>query len=216
MADKASYRGPEVHSSGRTLTRCSQLGSVVLIMAGFVASLVVAGCGAGPAPQGFGEGHIDIAVGSSADGGGQLVVDYDIVEAIQLFFNTCLGGSGPDCTGGVVLFSGEDPGFAPIEDAEPAEGIFPLAEGTPVSIELTSKDAETSLFIGGSALNDTGDSTELGTAIEGLHIHGEWRLVLPGGQAPADEYFLGFKMTTTSPAYTESDPFGVMLEVSPE
>jgi hypothetical protein len=157
---------------------------------------------------------VDIGIGSTEVGGGALVADYDFAMEVPVFFNTCLGGSGALCDGGILLYSGEDPGFAPIEEEEPEESVFPLEEGTEVSLEVTSKDAAAGLFIGGQSLGAVGDSAVLGTAIEGLHTHGEWQLTFPGGDEPMGDYFLGLKLTESSGTYADSEEFVVVLTPS--
>lgn len=57
----------------------------------------------------------EIVIGSTRNGGGDLTVQYDFDEPIPLYFDQCLGGSGDDCAGGVVLYSSPNPGFAPRE-----------------------------------------------------------------------------------------------------
>lgn len=176
--------------------------------------LVLAGCGAGGAPDGFGEGHSDISIGASDEGGGALVVDYhDADEPIGVSFSSCIGGSGETCEGGVVLYSSEAPGFGPVEEAEPDEGVFPLEEGTEVSIEITAIDDGASFFISEATLDEVGESAVIGIALEGLHVHGEWRLALPGGEEPLAAYTIEFVLTTTSAAYESSEAFTVTLTV---
>ena len=177
------------------------------------AAMLGAGCGAGSAPPGFGQNHGDIAIAATGNGTGEIAVDYDASNPIEVFFNTCIGGTGAECEGGFILYSSEAPGFDALFDADQENGLFPLAAGTPVSIELTSNDAGTSFFMNGTSLTQPGDSVVIGVALEGLHVHGEWQLTLPGGVPPTGEYFIGFKLTTTSQQYTESAPFGITLTV---
>lgn len=176
-----------------------------------------AACGPGPAPEGWGaDPHVDIRIGSSAPAGGALVVEYDFSREVAVGSPQCIGGAGPECSGGIVLRSGEAPGFAPQRDDDPAESIFPLVAGTRVHLELTASSPAASYFISGTSLSSVGDSVLLGEALDGLHVHGDWQVVLPGGTEPEDDYFLGFKLTTDSPLYTDSDEFVVTLHVGDE
>jgi hypothetical protein len=152
-------------------------------------------------------------MGSTQHGGGALAVEYPFEQAVEVSFSQCIGGSGETCDGGIALYSGEAPGFAPLEEDEPDEPFFVLEEGTPVSVERTAGDAAASFFFGGVNLAEPGDSVLFGTAIEGLHQHGEWQLALPGGEEPQGPYALGLKLTTTAPEYTESEEFMVMIVV---
>jgi hypothetical protein len=57
----------------------------------------------------------EILLGATRVGGGQLAAQYAFAEPIQLFYDQCIGGTGDDCLGGVVLYSSPNPGFAPRE-----------------------------------------------------------------------------------------------------
>ena len=57
----------------------------------------------------------EIVLGSTRMGGGDLAAQYDFDEPIPLYFDQCIGGSGDDCAGGVVIYSSSNPGFAPRE-----------------------------------------------------------------------------------------------------
>lgn len=52
-----------------------------------------------------GHEHIEMPIGSTEDGGGELAADFDFDLAVPVFFDTCLGGSGDECSGGVRLYS---------------------------------------------------------------------------------------------------------------
>ena len=57
----------------------------------------------------------EVLIGSTADGGGALAARYDFDAPIPLYFDQCIGGSGDDCAGGVLIYSSPNPGFAPQE-----------------------------------------------------------------------------------------------------
>lgn len=57
----------------------------------------------------------EIFLGSTLDGEGQLVAQYEFETVVPLYFDQCLGGTEPDCAGGVRLYSATNPGFAPKE-----------------------------------------------------------------------------------------------------
>jgi len=59
--------------------------------------------------------EVEIVLGSTRDGGGDLAAQFDFDTPIPLYFDQCVGGSGDDCSGGVVLYSSPNPGFAPRE-----------------------------------------------------------------------------------------------------
>src|SRR4029453_646920 len=85
---------------------------------------------------------VEIVIAASADGGGMLVAhpEFDVEEAIPLSFSQCFGGSGDECEGGTRLFSAVNPGLSPIEENEPAESLFTLADATQVTLELLAID----------------------------------------------------------------------------
>jgi len=174
---------------------------------------VISGCGPGPAPENWGraDDHFDILIGSTASGGGALVADYDFSEEVAVGAPQCIGGSGATCAGGVVLRSAEAPGFSPQEVADPEAGIFPLVEGVQVRLVRTDGSPEASLFIAGTSLSAVGDSVVLGQALEALHVHGDWQIILPGGQEPAGDYFIALKLTADAERYAESEEFVIVL-----
>ncbi len=147
-----------------------------LLTIALVATTLSTGCGAGSAPPGFGEDHGDIEIAASGNGTGQILVDYDASDPVEVFFNTCIGGTGDDCEGGFVLYSSEEPGFDALLEADTQNGLFPLAAGTPVSIELTSNDSGTSFFMNGTRLSQPGDTVVIGVALEGLQWYASGRL----------------------------------------
>jgi hypothetical protein len=57
----------------------------------------------------------EIFIFSTQPSGGALRAQYDFDAPIPLYLDQCIGGSGSDCAGGVVLYSSTNPGFAPRE-----------------------------------------------------------------------------------------------------
>ncbi|MFN2377573.1 MAG: hypothetical protein ABR538_13620 [Candidatus Binatia bacterium] len=157
----------------------------------------LAGCGGvGAPPPGWGEDdHGDIEIGATGDGEGALAIDFDFEEAIEVAFSQCFGGSGADCSGGIRLYSSEEPGFALLghdghghdHGHDDDESLFPLPDGVEIELEVTAADPEASLFLEGKTLQNAGDRGELGETPD-LHAHGSWQLALPGGEEPADSY----------------------------
>jgi len=150
--------------------------------------------------------HVEIFAASSSDGGGALVAhaEFDVNEAIPLFFSECLGGSGAECDGGTRLFSAVNPGISPLEASEPDESLYALAESTTVTLAVTAIDAGLTLRLGDALLDGVGDSVDLGTTPE-FHADLESQLALPGGGEPSGTYSASFKLTTSSAIYTASE-----------
>lgn len=140
-----------------------------------------------------------------------LVADYNFACEVHLGAPQCIGGSGPDCSGGIVLRATEDPGFSPQERDEPARSRFVLPAGVQVRLERVDGSPEAGFFVAGVGLRDGGDSVVLGEAPGGLHVHGDWQLLLPGGAEPAGDYFITLRLTTDAPGFAASEPFVVVL-----
>ena len=92
-----------VEDGGRSRLHAALLATAIL------AAASAPGCGAGSAPPGFGQVHVDIAIAGTGNGTGRIAIDYDASDPIEVFFNTCIGGTGADCDGGFVLYSSEAP-----------------------------------------------------------------------------------------------------------
>ncbi len=89
--------------------------------------------------------HMELFVGSTQAGGGQLTTDFDFSKALPLFLNECLDGVGDQCTGGTALYTSVNPGIEPLEESDPGASLYVLDEGTPVSIEIISIDSPLSM-----------------------------------------------------------------------
>jgi hypothetical protein len=181
---------------------------------------------AGSTPQTFfrlGSGHdgepehVEIVVASDADGGGALVAhpEFNTSEAIPIFFSECLGGTGEDCDGGTRVYTTANPGFEPLEEAEPEESLFPVADGTPVTVEVTElatlpEGRGLSFRLGDTALDHVGATALLGNAPE-FHADLEAQLTLPGGGEVSGTYSATFRLTTTSSQYQSSNTVTVMF-----
>jgi hypothetical protein len=62
------------------------------------------------------EEEIDMPIASTAFEAGRLTLQYDLAaDPVEISFNQCLGANDEPCTGGTILYSGSQPGFAPKE-----------------------------------------------------------------------------------------------------
>jgi hypothetical protein len=173
-----------------------------LLLAALVAALV-AGCGPGSKPEGFGEGgheEVDLIVGSTLAGGGRLAVEYDFDREVEVTPSATLGG--------MTLFTSSDPGFDALEEDEPEESFFVLDDGTAVTVEITAIDPGAAVRIRGVTLDAIGEAAVLGTMPD-LHHHPEWQLALPEGVI--ETRTLSFKLTAASGAYDESEEYTLTL-----
>jgi len=81
--------------------------------------------------------HQDLAIGADASGGGNLLLDYPFDERPVVRVS--------DSGAPVGLFTATDPGFAAVEEDEPAESVFTLAAGEEISLEVVAIDEVVSL-----------------------------------------------------------------------
>lgn len=159
------------------------------------------------------EDHSEVAIGSNADGGGQLIgrFDFDADRPLALFFSECLDGTGDTCEGGTVLYAAANPGFADLEMDDAAQSLYTLDEGVTVSLELTAIDEGLSLRIGDVTLDSPGDSADVGESAE-FHTDGLTQLVAPGGGLPENELSFSFVLKTAAAQYAQSDEMTVYFK----
>jgi len=165
-------------------------------------------------------GHVEVAIGSSEDGGGQLIAEIEFAQPVPLFFNQCFGGSDEDCTGGQALFSDANPGFEGHHDhdeeaattAGAAEELFPLLEGAEVSLEIVAIDSGLSLRFGEVTLDGPGDSAVIGTGAE-FHADGE-TLLLVDDRHTEEVFSLTFRVTADG--YADSEDYQLQFVASNE
>jgi uncharacterized repeat protein (TIGR04052 family) len=155
--------------------------------------------------------HSILDIGSNADGGGALVAIPDFTNPWPLPFSECIGGSDDECTGGVRLYTDTNPGFGLLDADDPEHPAFVLDEGVAVTLVVVDIADELSIKVGETVLDDPGETLLLGQAPE-IHVHPEYLLALPAGVEPSATYDVTFRVTTTSPAYTQSELIEVQLE----
>jgi hypothetical protein len=172
-------------------------------------------------PDDPGSAHRELQIGSTDDGSGALDAEFEYDRPVSLFFDTCLGGSGEECTGGVRLYSAVNPGLVALghshedeseDDGHGDEGeepsLHPLVDGTAVSLEVIAVDEGLSLRIEGTTLDQAGQVVDLGEAPH-FHSDSETFLSLNEGEDEHGDFQLSFRLTTGAPAYQPSDPLTV-------
>jgi hypothetical protein len=128
--------------------------------------------------------HSIMEVGSTQVGGGMLTVNE--VPTAFVVESACLGGTGDECTGGTVVYTGDSPGFNDVREEEPELPLYALPDGTEVSVEIITVDTDASLLISGALLDEAGETAVVNTSPE-LHNHPTWQIVAPGGTHPEDK-----------------------------
>lgn len=150
----------------------------------------------------------DMALASTADGGGALTIEFDFGTVIPVTFLTELGGTS--------VYTATEPGFDALETDEPDEGLWVLDDATQVSVEITALDpGKTAMNLNGTLLDTVGESVVLGTqgaaSPNDLHHHPELQLLLMMAPGEYGEGTISFKLTTTSGSYTESESYTLKL-----
>lgn len=118
--------------------------------------------------------HGDMTIGSDADGGGNLLIEYpfDEVSVVPV-----------SASGFPGLFTSTDPGFLPAVD-EPLEGVYALDVPTTVGLEIVSIDDNVEVQLGLSTLSAAGDAAVIAThdnpdpELSSLHTHPQFLLSL--------------------------------------
>lgn len=173
--------------------------------------------------------HREVEIGSTEDGGGALAANFDYERPISLFFNSCIGGEGDECSGGIRLYSAPNPGFVPHAHDHEAEGsggdhgeggghedeIFELAGDTALSIEIIAITAGLSMTIEGERLDEPGQSAALGTTPD-FHADVETFLALEDDDSVEGDYRLSFRLLTDSPTYDDSAEYEIHFAAADE
>ena len=131
--------------------------------------------------------HAEILFGSTEPGGGALNTMYDEDHA-HLDFDTCLGGEGDDCIGGIAIYSGDDPGYERVDEDMPAESLYTLVDGTTVSLVVVAIDDGMSLRKDGATADAPGETLLLGTIPALDHTHVEYVATVPGGTTDFEKH----------------------------
>ncbi len=150
----------------------------------------------------------DMALASTADGGGALAVEFDFDTVVPVSFLTEIGGTS--------VYTATDPGFDSLAADEPLESLFVLEGGVELRVEITALDAgKTAINLNGTLLDTVGESVVLGTTgalpPNDPHHHPELQLLLMLAPGEFGAGTISFKLTTTSALYTESESYTLAL-----
>jgi hypothetical protein len=146
---------------------------------------------------------VDMIIASRASGGGALVLRHDTSRPVLVTPSLSSDGT--------TRYTTTQPGFEALFRAE--GGLFPLKNGTPVRMEITAIDPGVSFKLGTATLDTVGETAPIGQ-MPNLHVHGEWRLLLPDGVVGA--YVLAFRLTTSARGYAASPAYVFTVTNSPE
>ena len=162
------------------------LGSVLLMLV----LLGVAGPAAAQAE------HEHMLIGSTAPGGGSVILQYDFTRLTVVEAPT---------------FSSIDPSFAPQLVDDPSVPIYALTEGTAVRVEIVALDDGTSLTVNDATLDRPGDRKKIGDAPV-LHNHVTWALDVPSGVI--GDFHISFKIVASGP-YADSPVYTITITNRP-
>jgi len=134
--------------------------------------------------------HSDMEIASTAEGGGDLAIEYNFDAIVRTDF---AGLVGP-----LALYSSTNPGLTPIED-EPLEGLWELDLGSTINMTVVTIDSSLQLQLGAMVLDSAGDSAEIGThdatgEDSDLHQHPTFRLFLDAAEGEFGEGSVSFKL----------------------
>jgi hypothetical protein len=145
-------------------------------------------------------GVAPLVVGSTAAGGGALrLVRSD---------NDPVAVTASAASGGFVLYTAADPSF---ENPEGDDGVFPLLDGTQVTVEIAAIGDTVGVKLRGQSLLAAGDRVVLGT-MPTLHAHPEWQLTLPEGASACQTVRLRITAAST---YAASDKYVLQISDAP-
>lgn len=167
------------------------------------ALLAVACLARGASAFAHGGNHDIIEIGSQANGSGALKTTFDFHLAVRATLSLALPGA--------TVYTASQPSFDVLPADDAAQPIYVLNNGTNVRLEILAVDAgKTALKIGSTVLDQPGESELIGTQ-PFAHLHPEIQLVL---QLPPGEFGEGritFRLTSTTPGYTASEPYTLVI-----
>jgi hypothetical protein len=146
----------------------------------------------------------DLIIGSSADGAGSLRAAFDFSRRVLVTPSVSLGG--------ITVHTATDPGFDAFVSDDAAGGYFALDAGTVVRVEIAALDADVSLKVEATTLDAPGESALLGT-MPALHVHPEWRLILPDGVLASRR--VSFRLVSPAGPYAPSDVYVLTVTNDP-
>jgi len=148
----------------------------------------------------------EMMLGSTASQSGALALSYEFADKVVVTPDVSLGGT--------TLSSSLFPGIEWLQaDQAP---LYALQVGTPFSLQIVSIDPGAEVMVGATTLKAAGQSAFVATTttVPGDHFHPQWELLLPDGVE--GDYAVSFKLTTTSPLYTASAVYALVITNLPQ
>ena len=135
--------------------------------------------------------HEHMYIGSTAKGGGQLVLNYDFARPFPVV-----------PLPGTTKLIGTDPAFNAQVNDDPALGVYRLKDGVRVTWVLAAIDPGVTVPFNGATLRAAGNSAVIGK-MPYLHQHPQWTVEAPGAPGPWHvSFFLKAQGYAQSAVYT--------------
>ncbi|HXJ34025.1 MAG TPA: hypothetical protein VMS22_08270 [Candidatus Eisenbacteria bacterium] len=135
---------------------------------------------------------VDMFIGSSAQGSGALRMAYDFCRPVVVTESLTVDG--------LTRWTSTQPGFNALAVSRPGS-IYVLRDTTPIEVVLRAVDPGVTLKVGSTVLDAPGSMALIGN-VPDVHLHPEWRLLLPEGQG--GEFHLQLSLHTGATAYDDS------------
>lgn len=142
-------------------------------------------------------GTAEMVLGSTADGGGDLALEFEFDHAVaRVSYDTTIGG--------ISLYSEIIPAIEPLAADEAS--LFVLDNSTAVTLEVTAIDeGKVSMKIGATTVNSVGDTVAVGTMPFG-HTHPTYSLQLALPEGSFGEASIAFRLHSTGPTSYGDSP----------
>lgn len=135
---------------------------------------------------------VDMFIGSSAPGSGALRMAYSFCRPVIVTESLTVDG--------LTRWTSTQPGFNALAVNRPGS-IYVLHDTTPIEVVLRSADPGVTLKVGSTVLDTPGGMALIGN-VPDVHLHPEWRLLLPEGEG--GEFHLELSLHTGAAAYRDS------------
>lgn len=172
-----------------------------LVLTTFLAASLVAGHAHASSEHG------DLSVGSTADGGGDLMSEYNFETVLRTDFQIEVGPT--------AVYSSTTPGIGAAEDEAP--DIFELDVGTTVEMTLITIDDNLAIQIDATTIDEPGESAVLGThdGVPGddgaMHQHPSYQVLLDAPKGAFGEGDFSFVFEDAGATYGASDIYSMHL-----
>lgn len=158
--------------------------------------------------QAFGDSeHGDLGVGSTLDGGGDLMSEYNFETVLRTDFQVEVGNTS--------VYSSTTPGIGAAEDEAP--DIFELDVGTTVGLTLITIDDNLAIQVDATTIDEPGETAILGThdGVPGddgaMHQHPTYQILIEAEPGAFGEGDFSFVFEDSGSTYGESEIYSMHI-----